>query len=205
MLITQSGFNLFTEYDLGANLRQFTSNLQKDIESDPSVKNISEEDYIVERIKKSNISELTLHTDKISVKQTEADIPGRFFPSGFWVEHNESFPKPVFIFHIPFDGDENLFRCRPSTFMMWSEEVTISNNEVVFEIINFKDDPELIKKERDDFVSKLENQVSNINNEIKTYNSKLEENIKTFYKKAKEKFDKQSDILSQLGNPPRNY
>lgn len=204
MLITQSGFNLFKEYNLGANLRQFTSNLQKDIESDLSVKNVSGEDYVADKIKKSTISELTLHVDKISVKQIEADIPGRFFPSGFWVEQHESFPKPVFIFHIPFDGDRDLFRCHPSTFMMWSEEVTISNNEVVFEIINFKDDPELIKKERDDFVSKLENQVLNINNEIKTYNSKLEENIRTFYKKAKEKFDKQSDILSQLGNSPRD-
>ena len=204
MLITRSGFDMFKEYDLGANLRQFSSNLQKDIESDSSVRNMPEEEYVVEKIKKSTLPELILHVDKISVKQTEADIPGRFFPFGFSVEPHESFPKPVFIFHIPFEGNKDLFRCRPSTFMMWSEEIAISNNEVIFEVINFRDDPELIKKERDDFISKLETQVSNLNNEIRVYNSKLEDNVRTFYKKAKEKFDKQSDILSQLGNSTRD-
>ena len=69
---------------------------------------------------------------------------------------------------------------------MWTEEVAISGNELIFEIINFNDNAEKIQKERDEFLSRLQQQIKNINNEINTYNSQLESIVISSIKKAKE-------------------
>ena len=205
MLITQSGFRMFSEYDLGGNLDVFGVAMRKEIESDSSAADQDENGYVAARIKKHFVNPLKLHTDKITVTQQEVEISAENFPSGFMTRHHESYPKNVFTFHLPFEGNVDLLRCRPSSFMMWSEEIAISSdNEIEFEVIDFSNDVEKIKKERDGFISNLEKQISNINNQINVYNTDLENNIRESMKRAKEKFKTRADILSQLGNPPKN-
>ena len=203
MLLGRHGFRLFTDYDLYAGLEAMLTRLQKDIESDSKVTTQPEEEYVLAKVKEATIKPLTLFTDRITVSQREAEIPGRYFPSGFWVEAHESYPKPVFTFHLPFDGNEQFLRMKPSTFIMWTDEVAVQNGEIEFEVINFSDDVNAIQKGRDEFLSHLQGQIGNINKDIDSYNSKLETIVRNSLKKAKEKFSTQADILSKLGNPPK--
>jgi exonuclease VII large subunit len=203
MLITHRGFNIFNDYDLNANLENFLSNLQKEIESDRSILQVEEKEYTEEKIEKYKKEPLVISPEKITVSQKEFNIPSEYFPSGFWADRGKSYPKPVLTFRIPFNGDYQLFKCIPSTRLLWTEEVSISNNEIIFEIINFHNDAEHIKRERDEFVKRLTQQISNINNNINSYNEKLKKTIEESIKKAKEKFKNQDDFLSKLGTPTK--
>ncbi len=191
---------MFTEYDLDGNLRNFIDKIQQGIESDREASESDTEEYIQNKIKEYKIDLLVLHPENITVSQREYPIPSNYFPSGYWVDNGQSYPKPVLTFHLPFEGNPQWFKSKPSTFMMWTEEVTIHNNEVIFAIINFSNDVEVVKKERDDFLKKIHQQVENINNSLKEYNSKLENIIKESVKKAKDKFKNQDDLLNKLGN-----
>lgn len=204
MIITQYGFTMFTDYDLGDSLRICVSNLQKSIESDSTILDQDEKKYINKKIEEYKIFPIVLYVDKITVSHQEFEIPIEYFPSGFFFHDRQSFPKPVFTFHLPFDGDQHLFTARPSTRLMWTEEVVTSDKELKFEVINFSDDAEKIQKSRDEFLSMLQQQITNINNEINAYNSQLENIIISSMKKAKEKFNIQNDILSKLGNSSKN-
>lgn len=200
MLITRHGFRIFTQYDLEANLRQFLANLEKEIESDRDVLTADEGEYIRKKIEGARIGTLVLHADKITVSQKECDIPADYFPGNFSVDRGTSYPKPVLTFHLPFDGDEQWLKCRPSSFVMWSEEVAVSEGEIHFEIINFSNDADKVKKERDDFIRNLEQQAANVNQNLAAYNAKLEAAVKEGVKKAKNKFKVQDDFMSKLGN-----
>ena len=205
MLTTHSGFSLFVDYDLGVNLDAMLSKLQKEIESDHKILDQGEDEYTATKIKQHQISPLVLHTDKITVSEQEVMVPGGFFPSGFIdvEESGESYSKTAFVFHLPFEGDLQLLKCRPSSFLMWTEEISVSNNEINFEIINFNNDVSAIQKERDQFLSRLQEQVLNINNDVNRHNSKIESHIRAAIKMGKDKFKTQSDIISKLGNPRR--
>ena len=204
MLITQRGFTMFKDFDLEGNLRASISKLQQSIESDSTILNQNEESYIILKTKEYEIAPLVLYIDKITASHQEFDIPASYFSSGFMMRDRQSFPKPVFTFHLPFDGDSQLLKTKPSTFMMWTDEISVSGNEIKFEIINFSDEVEKIQKSRDEFLSKLQQQITNINNQVNAYNSELKDIITTSIKKAKAKFNTQADILSKLGNTPPN-
>ena len=75
MLITRSGFKMFTQYDLGANLDAFVAKMCKEIESDNLVLSQDEKKYIADRMKKHLVNPLILHADKVTVTQQEAEIP----------------------------------------------------------------------------------------------------------------------------------
>jgi hypothetical protein len=203
MLITHRGFVMFKDYDLETNLRKFLSDLEKEIESDRTVLQANEEEYIKHKIEKYEIAPLILHSDQITVSQKEINIPARYFPSGFWVDAGKSYPKPVLTFHIPFEGNPQWLKCKPSTFLLWTDEVSVSNNEILFEIINFSNDAGTVKRERDEFMGRLSSQITNINQGLNAYNSKLEKIIKESIDKAKVKFKDQDDFLSTLGTPQK--
>lgn len=191
------------DYDLGANLDAFVKNIQDEIESDRKSTEDDEQAYTTKIQTKHTIKPLVLHVDKISVSQREEEIPGNYFPSSFWVEAHESYKKPVLSFHLPFTGDQQLFRCRPSSFLMWTEDALVTDNEIIFEIINFSNDAEAVKRDRDQFLKNLTEQVSNINKDIEGHNSKLGTVIKSSIAKAKQKFASHDDFLSKLGNNVR--
>jgi hypothetical protein len=201
MLITRHGFKMFVDYDLDGNLRNFLNNIQREIEADRQVLEIEEGEYLKNRVAKHSLQPLVIYPDKITVSQKEYPIPSNYFPRSFDVDRGQSFPKQVFTFHLPFGGDPQWLKCRPSSFMHWTEEVDVQNNEIIFEVINFRNNPEEIKKERDEFVSKFQSQIGNLNKDIEGYNSQLGKVIGDSISKAKSKFKNQDDILSSLGNP----
>lgn len=200
MLITQSGFKMFIDYDLDETLRRFTSDIRKEIESDREALNMSEAEYVNKKINQYRIDQLNLFPDRVSVSQKEYPIPSQYFPSGYLVSRGKSYPKPVLTFRLPFNGNPQWLRYKPSTYLVWSDEVSISNNEIIFEIINFDNNVDLIKRERDDFLHKVQEQVSHINEDINKYNLSLEAVIKKSIEAAKNKFKDQDNLLSQLGN-----
>lgn len=201
MLVNRHGFRMFGDYDLSSVLDGYIQKLQKDVESSQSILEEKDEEIINVKIREYHINPIIIYEDKITVSQKEVEIQGSYFPSGFFIDKSKNYTKPVITFHVPFDGDVDLLRCRPSHFLLWSDEIATEGKEIVFEIINFDNNVENLQKSRNEFLRKLKEQVSNINIDVGNHNLRLENIVKESITRAREKFKTQNEVLSKLGNP----
>lgn len=201
MLLTRHGFRLFTGFDLSAALEAQIKKVEEEVLADPSVVNLEDEDeYIRNLIEEKTVMRLVLDPSKTKVDLTKAMIPAEYFPNSFSIDRGEKYEKKVAIFSVPFSGDKELLESKPSTFMSWTKEVSIEDNHIVFEIIVFSDDADSLKKERDDIIGKIQQQIDNINQQVDSYNETLNEKIAGFIKRSKENHKKDSDLLSELNS-----
>lgn len=202
MLFNRLGFHVFNEYDLNATLEAQTAKLRKEIENDIKSKALADEvEYIAKQIEKHKIIPIEFETDKLSVSTAEQMIPARLFPQGFFVHNGESYPRQVISFHLPFKGDPTLLRCIPSSRLLWTEEVALENEEIIFDMIKFSDSADDLKREKDRVINYLTQQVSNVNGQVSQYNSNLENIVKSTIVSVNEKISKDSEFLNDLGIP----
>lgn len=202
MLFNRSGFHIFNEYDLSATLEAQTAQLKKEIGSD--IRSVTPEDearYVAQKIEKYKILPIEFKPEELTVSTTEQMIPARLFPQSFFVHDGESYPRQVISFHLPFKGDPTLLRCIPSSRLLWTEEVSLGNEEIIFDMIKFSDSADDLKREKDRVVNYLTQQASNINSQVLQYNSGLENNIKNAITSVSEKISKDSEFLNNLGIP----
>lgn len=115
MIVLQNSFRPFSDYDLGESHRRFIEDLKTEIESDRKILITDEEEYVQTCKNKALTQPLFLDVENITVAQQEAQIPARYFPSGFFVDAGSTYPKPVMVFHLPFTGDSRLLRFAASS------------------------------------------------------------------------------------------
>jgi NADPH-dependent 7-cyano-7-deazaguanine reductase QueF-like protein len=84
---------------------------------------------------------------------------------------------------------------------MWTEELAVENGRVIFQIIDFHENVDEIKKEKERIVDFLTKQSANVNRDIELHNGKIEEFVRTKVKEIEGKKAKVNDILASLGNP----
>lgn len=199
MLVTRNGFKMFTDGDLGATLEAERKQIPKRIEE----LNINCEDLETTSSKLTDefsIKPLVLDRDNIETSMDKAMIPAEYFPSTFNVYRGKSYEKSVAVFKVSLDGELDLLKLRPSTFMMWTEEVDVEDSNLVFEIIILNEDADVIKKERDDFLNKVEQQLQNINGQVSSYNGSLEDYVKTSLEEYCSKKQSNDELLAKLNS-----
>ena len=123
---------------------------------------------------------LELQFDKQSVEKLQTEITGAMFPGGgfeFVVDRHKLYKKDVVRYNIPFTGDKNLLMCKPSHFVVWTESVSINDNCLCFDIINFYNDPIKIQQRAEGIISLLRSQLKNVKAQVDEFNSTLEAKI----------------------------
>ncbi len=205
MLISKSGFRAFNEFDLRQTLENQLKRIKSEIENylkeNPSG---ATAEYISVKSTYGQIKPVEVKIDEIYATTSQQMIPTEYFPSGFFFldEHGE-YEKEVFTFHLPFSGDPALLRSVASTRILWTEEIAISGNEILFDVINFNNDADIIQKDRDKVINFLKSQLTHVNGEVNQYNSSLEEEIKKAVDQTKGKLSEHEAFLAKLGTPIR--
>ena len=74
-------------------------------QADDYILNVNKVEYIEHLISEYSIQPLEIHSDQLSVSVEERMIPAEWHPSSFWVDSGKSYPKDVYTFHLPFNGD----------------------------------------------------------------------------------------------------
>ena len=140
---------IFWERDLDDVLSNVLTRVRERIngESHTYLLNVNENDYIAHVTAEFQIDPLTLDFEGIHASFLERMIPAERFPPLFNVYAGKSYPKQVVRYHIPFSGDPNLLNCIPNPRVMNTLPVEIANGNVCFELINFSDDVEQIKRD----------------------------------------------------------
>ncbi|WP_291447862.1 hypothetical protein [Desulfovibrio sp.] len=194
---------IFAENDLAEFLEARFQHVAKAIEneSDDYLLNVNEVDYVNFQYQRAHVEPLLIFAENLCVSQYEKMIPAEEFPWGFNVRRGESYKKSVIKFHIPFTGEMDLLRCAPGHRLLWTMNVTVKNGEICFDIVNFKDDADEIKRYKDDALRNISQQLNYVTNEVNVFNSSLENKIKQIFESRKKRILANNNILSSLGIP----
>jgi len=200
------GFAIFSEHDLREYLEGRLGQLRQHIygENPEYILNVNEGDYLGYLEVTYSIDPLVINFDGISVTSREALIPAESLPGFvFDVRRGGSYRKQVIRYHIPFAGDVELLNYKPSTFLLWTHEVTIEEGYVCFDVIDFYGDPDRIKAEADGIIRNIRQQTENVAADIRGYNAELPQKIKQLLSSRRGELGAQIKVVSSLGVPIR--
>jgi hypothetical protein len=163
--------------------------------------NTNEEEYIDYLVSQYTVEPIILAWDNVHVSDREEMMDAERFPHEFFVSAGERYKKQVISYHIPFTGLPRLLTLAPSTRLMWTAEISISGNTISFDIINWRDDPELIKREAESMINNIKSQLQNVTVEVQQYNTALRQKIEMEFRARKAQHLKQANLLGSLGVP----
>ncbi|PAD70658.1 hypothetical protein CHH83_02310 [Bacillus sp. 7586-K] len=155
-------------------------------ENEDYILNVGQEQYFLFLKDKFYIEPIILKTEEAEAVIKEEKIKAEYFPSDFYVRTGKSYPREVYYFYIPFEGERDLFKFRPSTYSLSPPRASIEGNYVVKGYIQFRDEIDHINREYESFVRSLVDSVKNVNRDVEQFNSSLENNIKSIFNSRKE-------------------
>jgi len=169
--------------------------------------NVNESDYVKYLVSKYQVEPLVLLFDAIQCSESEKMIPTEQHPFDFGCHYSPvkkaAYPRQVFTFHIPFSGEAVLLKLSPSTQLIWSTDVTVSANEVRFDLINWRNDIEEIKREQNGIVDNIRKQTENVRVDVEHFNSQLEDQARQSVSSRKGQLLRQLNAAEALGIPLR--
>jgi hypothetical protein len=167
--------------------------------------NVNEEEYVNYLEQKFTIDTPHIDFDQMSVDSYEDEIPAEYFPQSIpaYFNQGKSYPKQVIVYHLPYTGNSELFKYTPRSSQMLYPEVYLQSNNVCFDIINFNNNPDEIKREADKFISSIRIDIGNVIQEIDAYNSQIRASIQGIFKTRKHKILESRNLLASLGVPLR--
>lgn len=192
---------IFAENELRHYLESVLRNLQQEVYAQDKnyLLNANETQYIEYLVNHYQIEPLVLHWNEKSVSDREELIDAEQFPPGFTVTSGRSYRKSVITYHIPYSGKEVLLSMSPSLRILWTERVKPTKECISFDIINWRDDADEIKRKADEFQNKVSQQAGNLTKEMLQFNSKLEGEAKTVVQARKSELLKQANLVASLG------
>src|SRR5260370_5585898 len=161
---------------------------------------LDEMDLINDLVDKFKVDAPVIDFENISVSNYEKQIPAEHFPQGIYVRQGKSYLKQVVVSHLPFTGNDELFRFTPSHFMLWSTEVYIEDKNVCFEFVNFGGDIEEIKREARRSIDAIKFFSNALLQDVGSYDAQLRGNVDFFFSSRRRhtifKCDWSSDVCS---------
>ena len=195
---------IFRKVALHNFLETCLNELNREVQSEDKNKllNMNETKYIAYLVNRYQIDPLVFFWDKKYITECEEMISGALFPSSsVFIEKDKKYSKQIITYHIPYTGNKNLLNCSRSNFLGWSIEVEVEGSEISFDIINWSDDAEEIKRKAEEIISNIQKQENYIKKEICGYNSDLENKAYKIFQDRKIVILKQYNLADSLDVP----
>jgi len=135
--------------------------------------------------------------------ETDVDVsrdPGRFLLDGTQPFYMRGMELTVV---VPFDGDANLLRCRPSAFKMGLPQAEVRGNELKFPFRGTDLDPESVRREVDGAVQEIEFHLEAMRTDLAPFSGELQRIAEDAVKRRKKRLLDQQDVVVNLGIPVR--
>ena len=194
---------IFTEPELRNVLDTRLQELRREVynEDKNRLLNMNETNYVEYLVSKYEVDALVIHFDQISVSSREEMIHAERFPMNYNVHTGKAYPKQVVAYHIPFSGEADLLRYAPSPRILWTMDLDASGNSISFDVVNWSNTPEDIKREAESNIAKIRQQSDYATKQVQAFNDSLEKDIREIVQARKAEHLKQSNLLAQLGVP----
>lgn len=197
--------SLFSNGGLRDFLQQRESKLYSEIESQDEkyILNIDPQEFKKYLTEKFLLTAPTLKEDKIYVDKTEEDVDISQDGRRFITDRS----RPFYVqglkvsYHIPFDGNPELFKYQTSSFTYSPPYGDIKNSELIIEIIELDHKTDSVKREFDQNFNEIKKWLIYVNQDISQFNSSLDSKIEQKIKTRREKLIKDQNLISDLGFP----
>ena len=195
---------IFAEMRLSEVLESQRHAMLKEVQSEPSNKllNVNESDYVNYLVERYRIDPLVFAFNNLRVSHAERMIPANKHPSEFHFAFATEFPRQVLTFHLPFDGEADLLKCQPSSYFTGgTHDVDVSPGEIRFELINWRDAAEELKRGQEWIIDRIRKLNANVTSDVAQFNSHLEGQARQAVASRKAELLKRANIAESLGIP----
>lgn len=171
-------------------------------EPDDYLLNINAQTYVEYLADEFSIEPMKLDFENISVSEREVDVPGNRLSSFTFADPSKTYKKQEITFHIPYSGKdtEQLMRCQPNPYLMWSLDVFTEDRCICFELLNLDEsNTNYIKSKSDGIIENLKTQLDHQEKQINNYNNSLKSKIKQIFTKRQSVVFQRKKSLSTLG------
>ena len=181
---------LFSKYDLSDVLRATEKKIFEEIDAIEGNRllNTSVDDLCDYFEKKYKGEVPQLKENEITVDQQEVKRPP--YAAGTAVT-----------FFVPFDGDAELFRCRPSTFTVSFPRAIIGQIEIVLTYPCTTHDAAAVKSEFDKDLSEIRQFLEWITHDVSSFNASLRDKARIRIEARRQKLLKDKNLVASLGFP----
>ena len=199
-----SEFHAFSDCDGFSLIEKRKSQILSAINSQPDnyILNVNKTEYIEHLVSEFMIPPIEIHGDQLSVSTHEAQIPAERYPNSYNVDPRKSYKRDIIKFHLPFTGDPQLLKVKPIPFSS-GPRITVEDDSICFEIINFDMKPEEIKQKSDQIINSLERHNQRLTNYLNNFNRAIETIASQAFDARKQQLLKKNDLMSALGVPIR--
>ena len=198
---------LFNKVDVGATLRAQEQKLAATAASIPADHALatSAEDLAAELVELFHIEPITLHEDALSVSHhdTKVDVSR----DRMRVINDRS--RPLFIpgttvtYHVPFGGEADLFKVRPSRLTLSPPYAVVAGNEVQISETAPTPIPPGIKDRLDRTLTQIKSYLDTLNADVGAYNDRLPEIALAAVIRRRDKLIADHDLVASFGIPIR--
>ena len=141
----------------------------------------------------------------IQASQEETQVDVSHDPRRFIFDRSRPFylPGTTVSFHVPFDGDSELFGAQPSSFTSCPPQADVRDGELVFSFKRLDHDAQVVKAEFERQLAAVRQYLSWVQNDVAPFNESLRAKAKQRIEHRREKLLKDQGMVSQLGYPLR--
>jgi hypothetical protein len=201
--------SLFNTGDLGALVRGLEEQIAQEVDGYEANRllNTPTEDLCAYFVDKRRIEPIVLADDsQIAVDTREATLDTRRTYGGGWNygDHQPTVPATAYSFHVPFTGEAELFRYRPSAFTLSPPRATVSGTNLVLTFTVPESEAPGIKTEFNNQLNQIRSYVYNIKSAIDDFNNnRLPGAVRRAVEERKARLLKARDVVASLGYPMR--
>lgn len=198
-------FHAFSVCDGFSLIENQKKQIVADINAQPDdyILNVNKTEYIEHLVAKYTIQPIELHRDQLSASTYEAQIPAERHPHTYCVDSGKSYVRDIIKFHLPFTGEPQLLKVRASTYSLSAPRITVEDNCICFEIINFNLTPEGIKQESERIINSLISQNQYLTNDLNNFNRTIESIASQAFDARKQHLLNKRGLMAALGVPIR--
>jgi hypothetical protein len=198
---------LFYEYDLRSSIEAYKKAMLDEVGSMDSSRllntnpdelaNYLEQKYLANVPK---LDEQAIQVDQTATKVDVSQDRNRFF-------HDRSQPFYVegtaITYYVPFEGDKDLFKCKPSTFTTTLPSAKVTDGQIAFEYVITDHDVEKVKAQFKHDLEEVKKYLGWIENDVAPYNNQLKGNARSCIDARREKLLRDQGLVANLGFPIR--
>lgn len=207
---------LFADSDLRTHLENHERHLMEQISSmDPDeFLRTSPEDLAAYLVEEFTVLVPALRDDDISVTQAEAQVDVSRDRSRVIYDRNRPFylTGTEIAFHVPFEGDGNLFRCVPSSRSTMQPSGVISDGELVLRYTRLDHDSDALRTQLEADLGMVRQYLVWVESDVRPFNDALSKKVGRTIEHRREKLLADKGLAASLGyklrvreDAPRTY
>ncbi len=201
---------VFRRGNLGEFLRQRLAELHGEVQGMERNRLLSVDpaNYIEYLVRKYSLEPIVLKgpvtaTELIEPKMAFCDIKGDMHAAESYVKQlfSGEGERQVFLYRIPFSGDECLFWLEPNPNLQWSYPVSTEGQELLYGVVNREDSPEQIVRSADGIRGNINTQLRHSTAQVVVWNGALKDQATTIVNERRAEHLRRLCILEKLGVP----